>query len=132
MDKKVLVVDSDADLRSAIGALLREAGFDVCFAADGISAMSLATREKPDAIILDAGLPAGDGHSILDRLRLHPHLSTTPIVALSVKDPEELREQFYEQGGVVFLHKPTTDDGLLDALHEAFERMKKESAGRFR
>ena len=59
--QKVLIVDDDSDVRRGLGIRLKANGYNVVFAADGISAISAARKEEPEVIILDLGLPAGDG-----------------------------------------------------------------------
>src|ERR1700680_4750062 len=70
MDKpKILIIDDDPDLRHALNLRFRANQYDTAFATDGFSAMAMAQKEKPDVIILDIGLPAGDGFVVLDRLQ---------------------------------------------------------------
>jgi two-component system KDP operon response regulator KdpE len=66
---KIMVVDDDPDLRQALSLRLRANNFDAVNACDGYSAIALAQKEKPHLIILDLGLPAGDGFSVLKNLQ---------------------------------------------------------------
>jgi DNA-binding response OmpR family regulator len=68
MDKaKILIVDDDPDLRRGLNLRLRSAHYETAYATDGFSAISMAQKERPDLIILDIGLPAGDGFVVLER-----------------------------------------------------------------
>src|ERR1700692_3669274 len=58
---KILIVDDDPDLRRGLNLRLRANHFDTAYATDGFSAIAMAQKERPDLIILDIGLPAGDG-----------------------------------------------------------------------
>ena len=74
MDKpKILIVDDDPDLRRGLNLRLRASHFDTAYATDGFSAIAMAQKERPDLIILDIGLPAGDGFVVLDRLQQSAH-----------------------------------------------------------
>ena len=68
-NKKILIVEDDADVRLGYHVLLKANHYDTFFAADGMSAMSEARKHQPDLIILDLGLPAGDGFIVLEWLR---------------------------------------------------------------
>jgi CheY-like chemotaxis protein len=66
---KILIVDDDLEIRQLLGEQLRDLGHDSIYAADGIQALSLVRRERPDLMLLDLLLPAGDGFCVLERLR---------------------------------------------------------------
>jgi DNA-binding response OmpR family regulator len=75
---KIMVVDDDPDLRQALSLRLRANNFDTVNACDGYSAIALAQKEKPHLIILDLGLPAGDGFSVLKTCNSIPRLRPFP------------------------------------------------------
>jgi CheY-like chemotaxis protein len=62
---KILIVDDDPTLRRALKIRLRASHYDTVQASDGHSAIAMAQREQPDLIILDLGLPTGDGFGVL-------------------------------------------------------------------
>ena len=62
---KVLVIEDNKEHMMAISIKLKAHNYDVVWAGDGVTAMTVATREKPDAILLDLGLPGGDGFVVL-------------------------------------------------------------------
>ena len=65
--KKILIVDDNADTRLLLSARLKAHQYHTVFAADALQAMSVAQRERPDAILLDLGLPGGNGLIVLTR-----------------------------------------------------------------
>src|SRR5260370_18289368 len=85
---KIMVVDDDPDLRQALSLRLRANNFDTVNACDGYSAIALAQKEKPHLIILDLGLPAGDGFSVLKNLQQYPPLATIPVIMLTARDAQ--------------------------------------------
>jgi len=93
MQQKILIVDDDPDIRQALKLRLRANHFETVHAVDGYSAIDQAYKEQPDLIILDLGLPAGDGYVVLDRLQRDDRLSNIPVVVLTARDPQssELR-----------------------------------------
>jgi two-component system KDP operon response regulator KdpE len=75
-NSKILVVDDDPDLLRALRLRLRANNYDVATATDGYSAIASAQKERPALIVLDLGLPVGDGFVVLDRLRNSDTLSS--------------------------------------------------------
>jgi DNA-binding response OmpR family regulator len=70
MDKtKILVVDDNPMIRKGLSVRLRANGYEALFAEDAISATASLVAEMPDLVVLDLGLPAGDGFVIMERLR---------------------------------------------------------------
>jgi CheY-like chemotaxis protein len=117
-NKKILIVEDDADVRLGYQVLLKANGFDTFFAADAISAISEARKQMPDLIILDLGLPAGDGHVVLERLRgaVNLDLGSIPVVVVSGRDLRGNKERALKGGAKAFLQKPWDDDELLSLI----------------
>jgi DNA-binding response OmpR family regulator len=117
MDKtKILIVDDDPDLRKGLNLRLRANNYDTSYATDGFSAISMAQKERPDLIILDIGLPAGDGFVVLERLQENAALSCIPVIVLTARDPESTREKIMRSGATAFFQKPADNSELLNAI----------------
>ncbi len=99
---KIMVVDDDPDLRRALSLRLRANDFDTVNVCDGYSAIAMAQKEKPQLIILDLGLPAGDGFAVLKNLQQYPALSVIPVIVLTARDPEGNEKRTLESGAVAF------------------------------
>src|ERR1700688_5035081 len=82
----ILIVDDDPDMRQALQIRLKASGYNVHCAEDGIGAISEARKHTPDLIVLDLGLPAGDGFVVLDILKTNLNLSSIPVIVLSGHD----------------------------------------------
>lgn len=109
----VLVVEDDKDVRLGYRVLLRAHGYATCFAADSVMALSEARKERPDLILLDLGLPAGDGFMVLDRLRVNTNLSMIPVVVVSAREHRANEDRALQAGAVAYIQKPWDDDELL-------------------
>lgn len=116
--RKVLIVEDDADTRRGVSVRLRSAGYETGFAFDGITAMSATAREKPDAIVLDLGLPAGDGFTVLERLRKNPALCSIPVIVISGREAALISSQVRGLGAKAYLQKPIDNDLLLATLEQ--------------
>jgi two-component system KDP operon response regulator KdpE len=113
---KILIVDDDPDLRHALRLRLRANQYDTISAVDGYSAISQAYKEDPDLIILDLGLPAGDGFVVLDRLQRDDRLSTIPVVVLTARDPQSNEQRVLQSGAAAFFQKPADNGELLEVI----------------
>lgn len=74
---KILIVDDDQDIRPLLGHRLKSEGYEPVFAGDAITAVNTARKEAPDLILLDLGLPAGDGRIVIERLKAMPALEVS-------------------------------------------------------
>jgi DNA-binding response OmpR family regulator len=120
MKDKVLIVEDDNDLRFGLTRRLAALGYDVVQAVDGYQAVAVAIKENPDVVLLDIGLPAGDGISVLRRFEQLPALWFTPVVALTGRDPSTTESVVRAFAGVsAFLRKPADNDELAAALADA-------------
>jgi DNA-binding response OmpR family regulator len=113
---KILIVDDDPDLRTALRVRLRANRYETVSAVDGYSAISQAYKEKPDLIILDIGLPAGDGFVVLDRLHKNPELADIPVIVLTARDPDSTERKALEMGACAFFQKPADNGALLGVI----------------
>jgi two-component system cell cycle response regulator len=117
--KKILIVDDDEYLLVGLAAKLKAKGYAVVTAMDGVGAVTAARREAPDLIILDLGLPAGDGFLVLERLRGMPDLATTPVIVLSAWDPINNKQRSLKLGAIAFFQKPPENREFLSAIQHA-------------
>lgn len=113
---KILVVDDDADLVRALRLRLRANDYDIATASDGYAAIAAAQKEHPDLIVLDLGLPVGDGFVVLDRLQSSDSLSGIPVIVLSARDPQANEKRALKAGASAFFQKPADNDELLSVI----------------
>jgi two-component system KDP operon response regulator KdpE len=118
---KIMVVDDDPDLRQALSVRLRANNFDTVNACDGYSAIALAQKEKPHLIILDLGLPAGDGFSVLKNLQQFPALAAIPVIVLTARDSQTSEKRTLDSGAVAFIQKPADNEELLAVIRASLQ-----------
>lgn len=114
-NKKILVVEDDPDVRLGYRVLLRAHNYETCFAADSIAAVSEARKQQPDLILLDLGLPAGDGFTVLQRFKT-TILGMIPVIVVSARAPHQNKERALQAGASAYLQKPWDDDELLSTI----------------
>jgi DNA-binding response OmpR family regulator len=128
MTKKVLIVEDDDDQRRGLGLRLISWGYAVVQASDGYYAMDVARREMPDAVLLDIGLPGGDGISVLERYAINLQLSTIPVIVVTGRDWFDVEPLVRQYHVAAVLHKPVDNDELERALADALVRTMRPSA----
>jgi len=116
--KKVLIVEDDDKLAMALAVRIRAAGFDTCVAADGFAGVRTAVQARPDVIVLDISLPAGDGFTVAQRI--HAAIPTpVPMIFLTASRRQDFRQKAMQLGAVGFFEKPYPPEALLAAIEHA-------------
>jgi len=118
-NSKIMIVDDDPDLRQALRLRLRANHYETINAGDGYSAIALAYKEHPDLIILDLGLPGGDGFVVMERLRSNCELMMVPIIVVSARDPKYNEPLAIQAGAHAFFQKPFDTTELLNSIMDA-------------
>src|ERR1700722_8665104 len=118
-NKKILIVDDDPDIRRGMHVRLKANDYDTFFAADAFSSVVEARKHRPDLIILDLGLPAGDGFIVMERLAKVPFLAVIPIIVVSARDGLGNQKRAIDAGAKAFLQKPVDDNQLLAVIRQA-------------
>jgi two-component system KDP operon response regulator KdpE len=117
-NKKILIVDDDPDVRHGMHIRLKANHYDTFFAADAVSSTVEARKHDPDLIILDLGLPAGDGFVVMERLRAIPSLAVIPIIVISARDARTNKDRAIKAGAKAFLQKPVDNAELLAVIRQ--------------
>ncbi|HXN23764.1 MAG TPA: response regulator [Candidatus Dormibacteraeota bacterium] len=116
--KTILIVDDDPDVRLGLHVRLKANHYDVIFAGDGMASIAEARKHMPDLIILDLGLPAGDGFSVLERLKANDSLSLIPVIVVSARDLNANMDRALKAGAKAFLQKPVDNAQLLSVIRQ--------------
>lgn len=113
--KKILVVDDDPEILTAINIGLADTGAEVKTASDGATAVNLAEQMAPDLVILDIMLPQKSGFLVLEKLRQSKPRSEGPKVMMITGNQGKRHKQYAEALGVdAYLNKPFRMDHLLE------------------
>jgi DNA-binding response OmpR family regulator len=118
---KIMIVDDDPELRMALKMRLRANQYETVSACDGYSAIALAQKERPNLIILDLGLPAGNGYSVLKRLQESDALSSIPVIVLTARDPLGNESRSLDAGATAFFQKPVDNNELLEVIRVSLQ-----------
>ena len=121
---KVLVVDDNVDTVLGFSMLLKASGHDVRTAHDGLSAVETAIAYRPNVVLLDIGLPGLNGYEVAKRLRQHPDLKNTVLIALTGYGQDTDRQASQQAGFDHHLVKPARFDQLKKILATVLEGLK--------
>jgi two-component system KDP operon response regulator KdpE len=116
---RILVVDDDRQLLRALRINLSARGYEVMVAPDGATALSAASRQPPDLVVLDLGLPDVDGVDVVEGLR---GWSAVPVIVLSARDQEQSKVCALDAGADDYVTKPFGMDELLARVRAALRR----------
>jgi DNA-binding response OmpR family regulator len=121
---RVLIVDDEAPIRLLCRVNLEAEQMDVLEAADGLSGLEAARRERPDVILLDVMMPGLDGWRVAEELLEDPDTSSIPIVFLTAR--AELRDQArgLDLGGLDYVTKPFNPVELAQTIRDVISRVE--------
>src|SRR5688572_19049210 len=117
---QILVIEDEEPIRRFLRASLTNAGYRVSEAGSGDEGLKMASRQPPDLVILDLGLPDMDGQKVLRTLR---EWLTAPVIILSVRDQEEQKIEALDHGADDYITKPFGIGELLARMRTALRHV---------
>lgn len=124
--KKILVVDDEQDMATALKVRLKANGYNVVFASDSVEAFTVANEENPDLIILDIMIPGGGGFVVAERLKQSSTTDRIPIIFLT--GIQGGQERAHKLGASAYLMKPYQPEELMETIRNALEIGRRQSA----
>jgi DNA-binding response OmpR family regulator len=118
MSKRILVVEDTEDLARVLAMRLKSSGYEIDVAFDAIQAVERAMNSPHDLIILDLGLPGGDGLDVLKRLRASVNTAHLPIVVFTARGKSYVNKAL-DLGATACLTKPCPSAALLATIRDA-------------
>jgi two-component system, cell cycle response regulator DivK len=112
----VLLVDDTEDNRDVYAQYLTMSGFRVELAVDGVEAVEMAARLKPDVIVMDLAMPRLDGWEATRQIKAAPETSAIPVIALTGNAATESKRRAQEAGCSGYLTKPCLPDVLVSEI----------------
>ncbi|MBK9021840.1 MAG: response regulator [Sulfuritalea sp.] len=116
MPKAVLAVDDSASIRQMVAFTLKNAGYDVVEATDGMDGLAKAKARGFDLILTDQNMPRMDGLTLVKSLRAIAQYRTTPILILTTESSDAMKAQGKAAGATGWLVKPFDPQKLLDVV----------------
>ena len=101
-----------------LNARLEAKNYETVFAGDSYQAVSAARKEQPNLVILDIGLPGGDGFIVMERLKAMVALACAPVFIVSAQDPRAVEAWAGEAGAKAVLQKPVDAEQLVATIEK--------------
>lgn len=121
MNKRILLIEDNAQNRYLANFLLASRGWDMVHAEDGPTGVALAARTDPALILLDIQLPGMDGYAVAQALRADPQLRRIPIVAVTSYAMAGDRERCLAAGCNGYIEKPIDPQTFADEVERYIE-----------
>tara|TARA_B100000700_G_scaffold330816_1_gene459244 strand:- start:2009 stop:2782 length:774 start_codon:yes stop_codon:yes gene_type:complete len=125
VEPRLLLIDDEPGLRTAVQTYLEDEGFNVTSAVDGEEGWSIAQTMIPDLIITDVMMPRCDGYELLKRVREDERLGGTPVIFLTAKGMTIDRTEGYKAGVDDYISKPFDPDELIARVRNVVRRQER-------
>lgn len=125
-DIKILLVDDEPDILEIVGYNLSSEGYQVVTAENGVEAVKIAKKEKPQLIILDVMMPEMDGIEACEQIRKIPDLSDTIITFLTARGEDYSQMAGFDAGADDYITKPIKPKVLVSKVKALLRRLKEE------
>lgn len=119
--RKVLIVDDEPNIVTALDFLLKQSGYDVRQAANGAEALEQVEIYRPDVVLMDVMMPIKSGFEVCQRMRERPELANIKIVMLSAKGSEAEVSKGLSLGADLYITKPFSTQELVATIKRLFE-----------
>jgi len=116
--KKILIIDDEEDIQKLLKIRFQQENFNIVSALDGDIGVKIAEQEIPDLIILDIMMPKMDGYLCLKEIRKLPKTKGIPVLMLSGKEEEKVRDLFAFQKISGYIEKPFELDDMVAKIKE--------------
>lgn len=120
MGKRILVIEDNEQNLYLMDFLLRNNGFEVLQAREGLAGIDLARETGPDLILLDIQLPGIDGYAVAEKLKADKEFSPPPIVAVTSYAMVGDKEKALEAGCSGYIEKPINPDTFISEISRFF------------
>lgn len=121
-EDKILIVDDEEHIIELIKFNLESNGYKTLTASDGLEALEIARREKPQLILLDLMIPEMDGYEVCKEIRKDPNISKTPIIMITAKSEELDKISGLELGADDYITKPFSIRELIARVKAVLRR----------
>ena len=115
--KHVLVVDDSPSVRRVVSSMLKQHGWEVQMARDGVEALEMISRETPAAVLLDIEMPRMDGYELIATVRAQEQYRTLPLVVLTSRAAAKHQQRAMQLGASGYVVKPYQDAELIGTLN---------------
>jgi two-component system chemotaxis response regulator CheY len=118
MSKRALVVDDSKTMRDMVAFTLKNAGFEIVLAEDGVQALTAASSTKVDIVVTDLNMPNMNGIEFIKALRLKPEYAYIPILMLTTESDGFKKLEGKNAGATGWIVKPFNPERLIQVINK--------------
>ncbi|TYP63010.1 two-component system chemotaxis response regulator CheY [Stutzerimonas stutzeri] len=122
MTTRILAVDDSPTIRALVSKALRNAGFDVFLAVDGVDGVGALSEADPHLIITDINMPRMDGFGLIENVRATGPYADVPILVLTTESGADLKARARSAGATGWIVKPFEDERLIAVIDKVLGR----------
>ncbi|MDW8120607.1 MAG: response regulator [Chloroflexota bacterium] len=122
--KRILIAEDEKAIRDLLVAIFQGPQWQVLLAVDGLQALHLAKKERPDLVILDIVMPGMFGWDVCQALRRDPDTQHIKILMLSALIQDSHRRKAFQSGADAYLEKPFSPRHLLAVVEELLAKRR--------
>src|SRR3989440_130441 len=115
--KHVLVVDDSPSVRRVVSNMLKQRGWEVQMARDGVEALEMISHQPPAVVLLDIEMPRMDGYELISTIRAQEQYRTLPLVVLTSRAAAKHQQRAIQLGANSYVVKPYQDEELINTLN---------------
>lgn len=116
MAKTIMTVDDSNSVRQMVAFTLKQQGYEIVEAVDGLDALSKIGSSKIDLLITDLNMPNCDGMTLIQEVRKMPAFKFMPILFLTTESSDEKRQQAKSAGATGWIVKPFKPEQLVNVI----------------
>lgn len=116
MGKTIMVVDDSASVRQVVNIILKNSGYEVIEASDGVDAMRKLCGRKVNLVICDVNMPNMDGITFVKTMKTSPTHKFTPVIMLTTESSAARKDEGRQAGAKAWFTKPFTPETMLEAV----------------
>lgn len=120
--RKVLIVDDEPNIVTALEFLFRRSGYDVRQAVNGAEALEQIEAYRPDVVLMDVMMPVKSGYEVCQKMRERPDLAQIKIVMLSAKGSEAEVNKGLSLGADLYITKPFSTQELVATIDRLLDQ----------
>jgi two-component system chemotaxis response regulator CheY len=118
MTKTILAIDDSASIRQMVAFTLKNSGYDVVEAVDGVDGLDKAKGKAVNLVLTDQNMPRMDGLTLIKSLRSLPQYKTTPILMLTTESSDAMKSQGRAAGATGWIVKPFDPQKLIEVVNK--------------
>ncbi len=122
MTARILAVDDSPTIRGLVSKVLKNAGFEVFLATDGVEGVGTLSDAEPDLIITDINMPRMDGFGLIESVRQTRDFGSVPILVLTTESSPDLKARARAAGATGWIVKPFDDAHFVSVIHRVLGR----------